>query len=69
MRTDFDKIEDGSLVLLHPNANNPLHKKPVKAVYARGYFYCQGTLPTEGPDYYLGDVLRYNDGFEVVADH
>ena len=63
MRTDFDNLQDGDLVTLHPNAANPLHRKPIEAMYQSGYFYCQGTPPTEGPDYYLGDVLKYNDGF------
>lgn len=66
MRTDFDKLEDGARVTLYPNESNPLHKKPVKAEYGAGYFYCEGTNPMDGPDYYWGDVLSYNDGFEVV---
>lgn len=67
MRNDFEAIEDGARVMLYPNDRNPLHKKPVKATYAGGYFYCDGTNPTEGPDYYLGDVFAYNMGYEVAA--
>ena len=63
MRTDFENLTDGDAITLHPNASNPLHKKPVKATYADGYFYCEGSPPEEGPDYYFGDVLQYNDGF------
>lgn len=64
MRTDFENLKDGDKVKLLPNANNPLHKKPVVATYASGYFYCEGSKPQDGPDYYFGDVLTYNDGFE-----
>lgn len=63
-RTDFETLEDGDKVTLFPNADNPLHKKPVKADFAGGYFYCEGTNPAEGPDYYFGDVLTFNHGFE-----
>jgi hypothetical protein len=66
MRTDFDTLEDGSRIRLFPSAGNPLHKKPVIATYQSGYFYCESSDPMEGPDYHLGDVLLYNDGFEVV---
>lgn len=66
MRTDIENLEDGQRVTLHPNETNPLHKKPVKATYQSGFFYCDGTDPTEGPDYYHRDVLRYNYGFEIA---
>jgi hypothetical protein len=65
MRTDFENLEDGQRVILYPNASNPLHKRPVTATYQSGYFYCDGTDPTLGPDYYWRDVLVYNDGFET----
>ena len=64
MRTDFENLSDGDVVTLHPNAINPLHKKPVTATFQGGYFYRQGTDPMEGPDYYFGNVLTFNDGFE-----
>lgn len=67
MRQDFDMLSDGDRIVLHPNNSNPLHKQSVAATYAGGYFYCDGTPPEEGPDYYLGDVLTYNKGFETVA--
>lgn len=66
-RQDFESLEDGDRVTLIPNDANPLHKKPVQATYASGYFYCDGTDPIEGPDYYFGDVLRYNVGFILGA--
>jgi len=53
--------------MLFPNDANPLHKRATAATYSSGYFYCDGSSPTDGPDYYLGDVLAYNDGFEVIA--
>lgn len=67
MRTDFQNLTDGDTVILQPNDANPIHKKPVKATFLSGYFYCEGSDPTLGPDYYFGDVLAYNDGFEPVT--
>lgn len=66
MRTDFDALEDDARIRIFPRPENPLHKKPITATYSAGYFYCDGTPPAEGPDYYLGDVLRWNEGFEVL---
>lgn len=63
MRVDFENLQDGASVTLHPRPDNPLHKKPIVATYAGGYFYCEGSPPEEGPDYYLGDVLAFNEGF------
>lgn len=63
MRTDFENLSNGDQITLHPLPNNPLHKKPVKATYQSGYFYCEGTDPTEGPDYYFRDFLQFNEGF------
>lgn len=65
MRTDFEALCDGARITLHPNNENPLHKQPVTATYAGGYFYCDGSPPEEGPDYYMGDVLQFNSGFEL----
>lgn len=59
-------LNDGDRVRLHPNALNPIHKRPVEATYSRGYFYCDNTDPLDGPDYYFGDVLTYNDRIEVI---
>lgn len=63
MRNDFDSLRDGDRITLVPNEDNPIHIEPVQATYAGGYFYCVGSDPMGGPDYYLGDVLRYNTGF------
>lgn len=68
MRYDFDQIEDGARITLYPLPDNPLHSKPVAATYAGGYFYCDGTDPTEGPDYYLGDVLANCEGFTNLGN-
>lgn len=62
-RTDFEALNDGDEIILHPMRDNPLHKRPVKALFAGGYFYCDGTHAEDGPDYYLGDVLRFNEGY------
>lgn len=65
-RTDFENLEDGYRVRLIPNETNPLHKRPINAIFNGGYFYCEGSNHAEGPDYYFGDVWAYNDGFEVL---
>lgn len=65
MRTDFESLTDGATITLHPNKSNPLHKQPVNATFSGGYFYCEGSPAIDGPDYYFGDVLTYNDGFEM----
>lgn len=62
---NIESLCDGDRVTLHPNASNPIHKRPVGATFSGGYFYCDGTDPTEGPDYYFGDVLTYNDRIEA----
>ena len=63
MRRDIQNLSDGDRVTLYPLPNNPLHTAPVKATYSAGYFYCDGRDPAKGPDYYNGDVLKYNEGF------
>ena len=68
MRTDFEILEDGEIVILHPLPDNPLHKRPIRAVLAGRYFFCEGTDPMDGPDYYFGDVLRFNEGFTMPDD-
>lgn len=67
MRTDFESLENGQRITLHPNSNNPLHKEPIGAFFSDGYFYCDGNDGTDGPDYYFGDVARFNEGFTVPA--
>lgn len=61
-----DSLNDGDRVRLYPLPTNPIHKSPVQATYSGGYFYCDGTDQTDGPDYYVGDVLTYNDKIEVL---
>lgn len=63
MRTDFENLQDGDRVLLYPNSDNPLHSSPVMATHRGGYYYCDGSDLTQGPDYYFNDVARYNVGF------
>ena len=66
MRTDFEGLSDGDRITLFPNGDNPLHRQLITATYQSGYFYCDGSDPFDGPDYYFGDVARFNDGFEPV---
>lgn len=63
LREDFENLANGDRITIYPARDNPLHKKPVKATFSSGYFYCDDTPPTEGPDYYAGDILRWNEGF------
>ena len=65
MRTDFQNLANGDRITLYPRANNPLHKKPVTAIYDGRHFWCDGSDVVEGPDYYLGDVLTFNEGFSL----
>lgn len=67
MRTDFEALRDGDRITLFPRPDNPLHSKPVTVIYLSGYFYGDDSDATEGPDYYLGDVLKFNEGFEMWA--
>ena len=67
MDRNLESLADGTRVRLFPNDANPLHKKPVVATYTGGYFFCDGSDPSDGPDYYFRDVLMYNDGWEVLT--
>lgn len=58
--------ENCTKVMLYPKENNPIHKKPVMATYIDGYFYCEGSDISCGPDYYFGDVLIYNSHWDEV---
>ncbi len=66
MTTDISHLQDGTRVRLHPTSDNPLHNQPVLATYSQGYFYCDGSDPIYGPDYYVGDVAAYNERIEVI---
>src|SRR3546814_6954064 len=63
MRTDFETLQDGEKITLHPLPDNPIHKEPVRVIVANGYFYAMDANGEDGPDYYMGDVLRFNQGF------
>lgn len=65
MRTDFENLTDGASIILHPRPENPLHKRDIRSTYSGGYFFCEGTDPVEGPDYYMGDVFAYCYGYTV----
>lgn len=60
-------LQEGQRVRLHPTSDNPLHERPVEATYLGGYFWCDGTEREDGPDFYIGDVLRYNERVEVLS--
>ena len=63
MLTDINNLNDGDRITLYPRQDNPLHKDPIKATYSAGYFYCDGSGLVGAPDYYHGDVLKFNEGF------
>lgn len=63
LRTDLEALKDGDEITLYPTDENPLHTKPVKATFSHGYFYCKGSDPADGPDYYFRDVFTFNEGF------
>ena len=66
MRTDFDNLEDGTEITLVPRDTNPLTLRKHKFIFQGGYFYANPPLSSDvGPDYYMGDVLTYNMGFEL----
>lgn len=67
MRVRIEQLRDGDRVRLHPNSANPLHKRPVDATYSQGYFFCDGSSPADGPDYYFRDVLAFNDRIELIS--
>lgn len=67
MRTDFDQIPNDSRVTLYPKKDNPLHSTAIGAFFSNGYFYCDGNDGSDGPDYYLGDVLKYNEGYSTAS--
>lgn len=66
MRRDFENIPNRTRVRLFPKPDNPLHKRPVEAMYISGYYVCDGSPMEAGPDYYFRDVAVYNEGFELV---
>jgi hypothetical protein len=68
VRTDFENLQDGDRITLIPNGFNPLHKKPITATHSSGYFYCDGSDPENGPDYYFRDVSDYNAGFVKIEN-
>ena len=61
--TNIESLEDGTRVVLRPLPSNPIHNDPVAAMYLNGCFWCDGSSPADGPDYYFGDVLRYCEGW------
>jgi len=68
MRYDFENLKDGDKIKIYPLPSNPLHKRAVNAEHHSGYFYCEGSSQYGGADYYLGDVLQFNHGFELLEE-
>ena len=66
VRTDIENLQDYDVVKIYPRIDNPLHAGCVLADYMNGYFYCHTSKQEEWPDYYLGDFLKFNRGFELV---
>ena len=66
IRQDFVNLKNNTRVTLYPAPDNPLHSEPVNAIFSNGYFYCDGSAAEDGPDYYLGDVLKFNVGYAIA---
>ena len=64
MRTDFENLEDGQIITLHPNNENPITDRPQTVTYSAGYFWSLDH-DVSGPEYYFRDVLKYNHGFTL----
>lgn len=62
----IEDLRNGDRVRLYPSADNPIHKCPVEATFSDGYFFCDGSDPRDGPDYYVRDVLLYNERIEAI---
>lgn len=69
LETNVSALADHTRLRLHPKPDNPLHSKPCEGFIMRGYFYLDPPVgkPENGPDYYVGDVLTYCEGWEVVS--
>ena len=62
----IEDLRNGDRVRLYPKADNPIHKTPKAATFLDGYFFCDGSDPRDGPDYYVRDVLLYNERIEAI---
>ena len=65
MRHDFENIPEDADVILHPADANLIHREPVKATRQGAYFFCESTDSECGPDYCLGDVAAFCEGWEM----
>ena len=69
MRTDFENLQDGQRVRLFPRPNNSLHKAPTVLTFdGRDFWSDDPKQVAKGPDYYLGDVLTFCEGFEIAEE-
>lgn len=72
MRNDFDRIDDGQIVLVYPDpATNLLAKEPYRVIrYDNGFFTMDSKqLEKEpGPDYSLSNIARYCLGYDEVEN-
>lgn len=69
MRTDFENLEDGDVIILHPNDANPFSTtSPAEVVFYKKCFFDTCKPINERHDYDLSDVLEFNHGF-TVNDH
>lgn len=64
--SSFDfRSYNGTDVMLIPKCDNPLHSTPITAWFYNGYFYCEGSNITEGPDYSIRDVFNYISEIQI----
>lgn len=64
MEANFSRVCSGQRVLLHPKSDNPFHRKPVKAVFLEGSYFCEDREERGQPDYSNLNVGLYFDGWE-----
>ena len=66
LRHDFHNIPEDVDVILHPADANLIHRKSIKATRIADYFFCEGSDPERGPNYHLGDVAAFCEGWTPV---
>lgn len=64
LREDYESLNDGDVIVLHPRRSNPITKLPREYIFIGGYYYQKDGMELD-PDYYFGDVHENNVGFQI----
>lgn len=67
MRTDFENLPEGQVVILHPGEANFMHREPVRAERQGHYLFCDGSDHPDDADYTMADVSAYCRGWELAG--